>query len=182
MKPNGGGGDHHRHNGQAVQPVGQVHGVAGADDDKGAEGNEEPAEIDLDGFEEGDGKLGGERRLADLGDDRGGDQRRDTFDNDLDTTAEALGRLLGDFEIIVVEPDGAIDEGEKQDHPNIWIAQIAPEQDRDGDAGQDHQPAHRRRALLLQKGALGTFFPDRLALALADAQRLDDLRPEQEHE
>src|SRR6188474_1784428 len=62
-------------------------------------------------------------------------------------TAEALGRLLGDFKIIVVEPDGAIDEGEKQDHPNIWIAQIAPEEDRDGDAGQDHQPAHRRRAL-----------------------------------
>jgi hypothetical protein len=30
--------------------------------------------------------------------------------------------------------------------------------------------------------ALGTFLPDRLALALADAQRLDDLRPEQEHE
>ena len=38
--------DHHRHDGEPVEPVGQVHRVAGADDDEGAEHDEEPAEVD----------------------------------------------------------------------------------------------------------------------------------------
>ena len=33
----GGGGDHHRHRGQAVEAVGEVHRVGGADDHEGAE-------------------------------------------------------------------------------------------------------------------------------------------------
>ena len=36
--------DHHRHDGEPVEAVGEVHRVAGADDDEGAEHEEEPAE------------------------------------------------------------------------------------------------------------------------------------------
>ena len=38
--------DHHRHDGEAVEAVGEVHRIAGADDDEGGEGDEEPAEIE----------------------------------------------------------------------------------------------------------------------------------------
>ena len=60
----GGGGDHHRHDGQAVETVGQVHRIAGADNDEGAEGNEQPAEIDQHALEEGNGERGRQRLLA----------------------------------------------------------------------------------------------------------------------
>ncbi len=178
----GGGGDHHRHNGEAVQTVGQVHGVAGADDDEGAEGDEEPTKVDLHVLEEGNGERGGERRLADIGDDRGGDHRGERFDDDLDVAAEAFRRLLAHLEIIVVKTDGAIDEGEEQNHPDIRVAQIAPQQDGDSQAGQDHEPTHGWGALLLQEMALGAVFAYRLPFALADAQGPDHPRPEQEHE
>ncbi len=178
----GGGGDHHRHDGEAVEAVGQVHGVAGADDDEGAERNEQPAEIDQHALEEGNGERGRERLLADIDDDGGGDHGGGGLDDDLDAAAEAFGRLLGHFEIVVVETDGAIDEGEQQHDPDIRIAQIAPEQHGDGHAGQDHQAAHGGRALLLQEMALGAVFADRLTFALADTQGPDHLRPEQEHE
>ena len=48
--------------------------------------------------------------------------------------------------------------------------------------GQDHQPAHGRGALLLEQVTLGAVSADRLAFALADAQRPDDDRAEQEDE
>ena len=37
----GGGGDHHRHDGEAVEAVGEVDGVAGAGDDEDAEQDEQ---------------------------------------------------------------------------------------------------------------------------------------------
>ena len=104
------------------------------------------------------------------------------LDDDLDAAAEALGRLLRHFEIIVIEADGAVDEGEQQHDPDISVAQISPEQHGNGDAGEDHQPAHGGRALLLQEMPLGAVFADRLAFALTDAQGPDHLGPEQEHE
>ena len=149
---------------------------------KAPNGNEQPAEIDQHALEERNGERGGERLLADMDDDGSGDHGGGGFDDDLDAAAEAFRRLPGHFQIIVVEADGAIDEGEQQHHPDISVAQIAPQQHGDGDAGQDHQPAHGRRALLLEEMALGAVFADGLALALADAQGPDHLGPEQEHE
>src|SRR4029079_17352046 len=49
-------------------------------------------------------------------------------------------------------------------------------------AGEDHQPAHGGRALLLQEMPLGTVFAYRLAFALPDAQRPDHLGREQKHD
>ncbi len=52
--------DHHRHDGEAVEAVREVHGVARCHDDEGAEQDEEPAEIDQQVLEEGEGE-GGDR-------------------------------------------------------------------------------------------------------------------------
>ncbi len=47
------GSDHHRHDGKTVEAVGEVHRVARADHDEGAEDHEEPAEVDHEILEEG---------------------------------------------------------------------------------------------------------------------------------
>ena len=54
--------DHHRHDGEAVEPVGEVDRIAGADDDEGAEDHEEPAEIDHQFLEERKRQRGRRRR------------------------------------------------------------------------------------------------------------------------
>ena len=41
MKPKVRGGDHHRHDGEAVETVGDVHRIAGADDHESAEQHDE---------------------------------------------------------------------------------------------------------------------------------------------
>ena len=74
MTPKLAGRDHHRDDGEAVEPVGQVHRVAGADDDEGGEGHEEPAEIEDHVLEEGQRQRSRERRLPDPGDEDAGDQ------------------------------------------------------------------------------------------------------------
>src|SRR3989337_2737658 len=117
-----------------------------------------------------------------MDDDGSGDHGSAGLDDDLDAAAEAFRRLPGHFEIVVVETDGAIDEGEQQDDPDINIVQIAPEQHGGGHAGQDHQAAHGRRALLLEEMAFGTVFADRLSFALTDTQGPDHLGPEQDNE
>src|SRR5690606_32720984 len=64
---------------------------------------------------------------------------------------------------------------------DIDIAEVGPEERRGDHRGEDHQPAHGRRAGLLEMG-LRAVGADRLALALADAEGVDDLRPEEENE
>jgi hypothetical protein len=54
--------DHHRHDGQTVEAVGEIHRIAGADDHEGAERNEEPAEIEQQILEERERQRGRERR------------------------------------------------------------------------------------------------------------------------
>ena len=46
MKPKVAGRDHHRHDGEPVETVGDVDRIAGADDDEAAEDDEEPAEVE----------------------------------------------------------------------------------------------------------------------------------------
>src|SRR5262245_10923784 len=128
----GGGGDHHRHDGEAVETIGEVHGVAGTDNDEGAEGYKQPAEVDQHVLEEGNGECGGERRLADRGNDPGGNERDGRLDNEPYAPAGAFHRLAGHFEVVVIKADGTIDEGNDQHHPDIRVMQIAPEQRGDG--------------------------------------------------
>ena len=93
--------------------------------------------------------------------------------------ARALAAL--DLDVVVVEADGAVAERHEQHDPDVPVAQVGPQQRRHRHAGQDHEPAHGRRALLGQM-RLRAVLADRLALALLEAQQIDDGRPEQEHE
>ena len=77
MKPKVAGDDHHRADGEAVEPVGDVDGVAGADDHEGREGEIEPAEVEQDLLGEGQRQAVREARRRDLRDhDAGGDRDR----------------------------------------------------------------------------------------------------------
>ena len=90
--------------------------------------------------------------------------------------------LLGHLQIIVVEADEAEAERHRQHDPDIGIERIGPQQRRDHQSRQDHQPAHRGRALLADEMRLRTVGADRLALALAKPQMIDDPGTEQEDE
>ena len=91
-------------------------------------------------------------------------------------------RLLRHLEIVVVEADAGEARGDEQHDPDIGTAEVRPQQRRDEQSEQDHQPAHRRRALLGQKMRGRTVGADRLALALFQPQRRDDAGAEEEHE
>ena len=176
------GRDHDRHDGKAVEAVGEVHRIAGADDDEGAEDHEEPAEIQHQFLEERDR----ERRRGDVAaepDQRvTGGERDDRLEQQAQAAAEAGRGLLGHFQIIVIEADEAEAERHREHDPDIGIERIGPEQGRDHEPGQDHQPAHGGRALLGDDVRLRTVGADRLALALPQPQMIDDPGAEQEHE
>ena len=91
-------------------------------------------------------------------------------------------RLLGHLEIVVVEADRREAGGDEQHDPDIGAFEVRPQQRRGEQAEEDHQAAHRRRALLGQKVRSRPVGADRLALALLQAQRRDDHRPEEEDE
>ena len=100
--------------GEPIEAIGQVHGVAGADDDEGAEEDIEPAEIDERALEEGNGERGRKRLLTRMHDRGGGGHGGEGFDHDLNASAKTFRRLLGDFQVVVVEADGAVDQCEQQ--------------------------------------------------------------------
>lgn len=81
--------------------------------------------------------------------------------------------------IIVLEPDKTKARHHEEAGPDIDIAQIHPEQDRNADCRQDHQPAHRRRTDLGQM-RLGPIVPDGLTLALANTQPANKFGPDQQ--
>ncbi len=90
--------------------------------------------------------------------------------------------LLRHLQIVVVESDKAKTQRHRQHDPDIGIGGIGPQQRRHHQPGQDHQPAHRRRALLGDQMRRRTVGADRLALALPQPQMIDDPGAEQEHE
>ena len=130
----GGGGDHDRHDGQPVEAVGQVHRVAGADDDDAGEGDEEPAEIEQEVLDEGKGQRRGERRLAGAHDHPGGDAGDHELDRQPRLAGEAEMRLLGDLQVVVVEADRAEAERDQQHDPDIDAGEVGPQQRRADDA------------------------------------------------
>ena len=56
----GRGGDHHRHDGEAIETVGEVHGIGGAGDDEAADHDEEQAQRDQRRLDEGNGQHAGQ--------------------------------------------------------------------------------------------------------------------------
>ena len=85
----GGGRDHHRHDRQAIEPVGQVHRIAGGDDDEAAEQHEEYAEIDHRSLKNGKGDRGAEGRARGTGRQRGAHHEKDGDAGDDEFDAEA---------------------------------------------------------------------------------------------
>ena len=181
----GGGGDHHRHDGQAVEAVGEVHGVGEAADRDHAEGDVEPAEIDQQVLEHREGDRGGQGvgfavlmgAVADQ--DEGGDAGDGELDQDLGQAGDAGRGLFGDLGVVVEKAQGPVAEGDQQHHPDIEVLQVRPQQGADQQPGQDHEPAHGRGAGLLDDVALDAFLADRLAAALFGAHPVDEARAHQ---
>ena len=122
----------------------------------------------------------GRPRLASATQARERDQRlRSTSRN---APPKPRGGLLRHLQIVVVESDAAEAERDaraRSRHRGCadWPTAAVDTTMRD----QDHQPAHGRRAGL-DEVRLRPVGADRLALALPDAQVVDDPGPEQEHE
>ena len=91
-------------------------------------------------------------------------------------------RLLGYLEIVVVEADCAKGEGDAQHDPNVAVGGIGPQHRRYDGAEENHQSAHRRRALLGHEVRLRSVAADRLPLALLEPQQVDDRMTEQKNE
>ena len=162
------GRDHHGHDGEAVETVGEIHRIAGADDDEGAEHDEEPSEMQHGVLQERDRQRGGRGIAVQPHQRVAGHQRDRRLDQQAQLAAEAGRRLLRHLEVVVIEADEAETERHRQHDPDIGIERVGPQHRADREAGQDHQPAHGGRALLGEM-RLRTIGPDRLALALADA-------------
>ena len=174
----GPGRHHHRHDRQAVEAVGQVHGVGKADHGEGGEQDIEPADIQQHSLEEGEGDRGLEVRRGRRG--LHPDHRQDAGDNRDDHLGQQLlfrgqpGRgLFRHLGIVVDEAQQAEGRGHPGDDPDIGIGEVTPQEDRHRDTRQDHQPAHGRGADLgqMRDRAVGA---DRLALALFDPHPGDE--------
>ena len=111
-----------------------------------------------------------------------GDDRDHRFGQQAGAAGKAGMCLLGDFQIIVIKTDQPEAERHPEHDPYVRAGRVGPQQGRDQQAGQDHQPAHGRRAHLGQQMRLRAVGADRLALALLEAQQVDDRAAEQEHE
>src|ERR1700704_5819776 len=120
--------NHHRDDGKAIETVGQVDRIAGADNDEGAEHHEEPAEIQHHVLEEWNHQGGRERVASEPGQRVAGGEREDGFDRKPEAAGEAAMALLGHLQIIVVEADEAETQRYRQHDPDIGVDRIGPQQ------------------------------------------------------
>ena len=91
---------------------------------------------------------------------------------------QALGPLLHDLEVVVPEPDAAEGRGREQNHPDVFIREVRPEQGGSHERDDDENPAHGGRPLLGQMRLRSV-----VAHVLADfesAKPGDDRLPENE--
>ena len=99
-----------------------------------------------------------------------GDQK---FEDQAHLARQALVAGLGHLVIIVEEADRAEAQSHEQAGPDIGGREVHPKQHRRDHGGEDHEPAHGRRAALGEMG-LRAIGADRLSLALAHAQPADE--------
>jgi hypothetical protein len=158
------GGDHHRrHDRQAIEAVGQVDGVAGADDDQIAQDDEadDPQRIG-DGLEEGNDQLELCRPACAQAEVERHQQADRRLPEVLPACRQAPRIAIDHFLPVVVPADAAEAHGDDQYHPDVAIAEVAPQQRGDDDGDQDQGAAHGRRPRLDQV-RLRTIVPHRLA-------------------
>ena len=172
------GGDHGAADGQAVQTVGQVHRVAGADNHQAHEGDEgqERQRREVAMMQAADDQVRAEV-LEERHDQAGGvqpvrlqgaqDRRRWRWPPGTDRTSlaragQAQVAAVHHLQIVVGKADGA--EGQRGEHrdPDEPVAQVGPQQRGNQHADDNQHAAHGGRAGLFLMG-LGTFLADVLA-------------------
>ena len=150
------GGDHHRHDGQPVQPVGQVHRVGGADHHQHRRrgGRRSRSGIST-SLKTGMARLGCSMPAARTSRIATTPQRRCRPAPAACRGAETpfVFRLVT-FSQSSAKPSSAEAQGEQQHRPDDAVAQIRPEQGGHGERHQDEHAAHGGRALLLDEVAL----------------------------
>ena len=143
-------GDHHgRHDRQPVEAVGQVHRVAGADDDEVGEDDEtDHAERIGNRLEEGNDQFHLRRHAGRHAEIDGDDEADHRLPEVLPAAGQPLRVAVDDLLPVVVPADGAEAHGHDQHDPDVAVGEVAPEQRGDADGDQDQRAAHGRRAAL----------------------------------
>ncbi|MNT12191.1 hypothetical protein D3C72_1471110 [compost metagenome] len=168
---------HHHgwHDGQTIEAVGEIDGVAGADDDAIGQRDEAPhAQRIADGLEERHDQVGlrrqvhGEARLhpgvdqiphvARVGFRHGDGKRQVKRGDDADqrlpevffARAHAFRILVHHLAVVVGPADGAKAQGDDQDRPDEAVRQVGPQQGGNADGDEDQHTAHGGRAVFFQ--------------------------------
>src|SRR6202161_4372360 len=97
--------DHHRNDGKAVETVGEVHRIAGADDDEGGKEYEEQTEVEHHVLEKRKYQSHRDLALAEVDQGDAGERGDQGFDAEPRARRKAVGALLLDLQIIVIEAD-----------------------------------------------------------------------------
>src|SRR5947209_7801830 len=161
----GSGGDYRAADGEAIEPVGKIHGIAGSNQHQHHESHEGQKsqrpkvrmgekggkdQIWLEVFEEWKNQVSRELARAAHIDEhhRDSDARKD-LQGHLATRSEAEIAMVYHFQVIVGEPDGAVgDSGEDQD-PDEFVREVRPKDRGYNDGNGDQNAAHRRRPSFL---------------------------------
>ena len=157
-------GDHDRPDGQAVQPVGQVDRVRGADHDERGERHVPAAQRRPHVFQKGDSQRAVESGLR--GQPRGRGQGDDGLRGEFLLAAQTGRTLAAKFLVVVQKTDQPEAQRDAQHQPDVGIRQVGQQHGRQTQRKQDQGTAHGRRA-----GLALVFGRAVLADGLADLQR-----------
>jgi hypothetical protein len=158
----------------------QIDRVRGADQHHHAENPKEPAEVDHDVLQEGNGKAGFHALRAQLDepDDRQGADH--DLGQQLEPAGQAVGAAPGELQHVVGKADRAEADRDVEDRPHEAVGQIRPQQGRHAERQEDEEAAHGRRARLGQHVGFRPVVADRLSRALLGLQPLNDARADDE--
>src|SRR5450631_414616 len=169
------GSDHGTADGEPVQSVRKIHGVARSDNHKHNEGHERQEgqrpelgmnrpslnhQVRVELLEEGNDQRGGVFSAVLQDDHR---NRNQNAGPDLKAQLGACGKAeiaaMNDLEVVVGKTNRTKRQRGKDRNPDEWIAQVCPQQCRHQNGDGDQQPTHRRRARFFLM-SLRTFFAD----------------------
>src|ERR1039457_5184043 len=137
----GGGIDRHRTNGQSIQSVGQVNGIAGTHYDYDDKGDIPNPDVRMKIFEKGHIELFSVSGLnKQENSHRPGQQN---LPEHLLSRREPLGIFFDHFFIIIHKPDQAVADSDEQHRPDVGVGEIRPQQGGNNNRRQDHYAAHR---------------------------------------
>ena len=139
-----------RHDCQAIQTVGQVNGVTGADNHKVRQQNVEQTQLRHHVFKERHDQLGRWRVFPGQIQREGHAQRDHRHPEILPAGNQAFGIFADDFAVIIDETDDPVTHQYRQHTPDVRVGRVRPQQHGNDDGSQDHDPAHGRRTALAE--------------------------------